>query len=220
MTELKAVIFDIDGTLIDNNDVHLKAWKKYLKDEGREISDEDYKKNISGRTNHDAVEHIYEKKMSKVEAEKYYLRKEEIYREMFEPDIKPIQGLEHLLKEIQDHGVDMAIATSGIQVNIDFMFRHIPIQQFFKRVINSDNITKGKPDPEIFTTTAKALNIPPQNCIVFEDSTAGVEAGKAAGMKVVALTTTHTKKELKEADLVIDDYTEVNYEKLLSLMKS
>ena len=219
MNKLKAVLFDLDGTLIDNNEVHLKAWKKYLKDEGREISDDDYKANISGRTNHDAVEHIYDKKMSKEEAEKYYLRKEEIYRQMFEPEIKPINGLEKFLRELENNGIDMAIATSGIQVNIDFMFRHIPIGQFFKKVINSDDITKGKPDPEIFLNTAKALGVAPENCIVFEDSTAGVESGKAAGMKVVALTTTHTKKELHKADLVIDDYTEVNYDKILSIMK-
>lgn len=219
MTDLKAVLFDLDGTLVDNNEVHYKAWKKYLHNEGIEISDEDFKENISGRTNMDAVEHIYKRKMSKEEAEKYYLRKEEIYREMYEADIKAINGLEKFLKDLDDHGVLMAIATSGIQVNIDFMFQHVPIKQYFARVISSSDISEGKPDPQIFLVAAQALDIPPENCVVFEDSTSGVEAGKNAGMKVVALTTTHTKSELKNADLVIGDYSEITYEKLLKLMK-
>lgn len=78
------------GTLLDNNEYHLKSWKQYLKENGKEISDEDYKENISGRTNKDAVEHIYDKKMTEEEAAKYYLKKEEIYRNMFAPVIAPI----------------------------------------------------------------------------------------------------------------------------------
>jgi beta-phosphoglucomutase len=217
MSGIKAVIFDLDGTLLDNNEVHLKAWKKYLQDSGMEISDEDFKKNISGRTNKDAVAHLYNREMSEKEASEYYLEKEEIYRNMYEKDISPISGLNDFLKDLADHNITMAIATSGIQVNIDFMFDHVPIKQYFKEVINSADITKGKPDPEIFIKTAKKLQIPAENCIVFEDSMAGVKAGKAAGMKVVALTTSHTAEELKEADLVIDDYRQINFDKLLSL---
>jgi beta-phosphoglucomutase family hydrolase len=217
MSELKAVLFDLDGTLLDNNEVHYKAWKKYLKDNGKEISDEDFKENISGRTNQDAVEHIYDKKMSQEEAEKYYLKKEEIYREMYKPDIKAIPGLEKFLEDLDKHDVTMAIATSGIQVNIDFMFEHVPIKQYFNKIINSNDIEKGKPDPEIFLKTAEELGILPENCVVFEDSIAGVQSGKAAGMKVVALTTTHTKEELGEADLVIDDYRAIDFEKLTSI---
>ena len=113
----------------------------------------------------------------------------------------------------------MAIATSGILVNIDFMFDHVPISHFFEQVINSTHIQNGKPDPEIFITTAQKLHVHPENCVVFEDSIAGVEAANAAGMKVVALTTTHTLEELHDADLVIDDYTQISYSKLLSMLK-
>lgn len=218
MGKLQAVIFDLDGTLLDNNEVHLKSWKQYLKENGKEVTDEDFKKNISGRTNKDATEHIYGRKMTQEEAEEYYLEKEKIYRKMYEKDIAPIAGLHDFLQALKDKDITMAIATSGIQVNIDFMFKHVPIEQYFTTVINSSHITKGKPDPEIFTKTAKELSIPAENCIVFEDSVAGVKAGKSAGMKVVALTTTHTKDELKEADLVINDYNEVNFEKLISLI--
>jgi beta-phosphoglucomutase family hydrolase len=218
MSELKAAIFDLDGTLLDNNEVHLVAWKKYLKESGLEFTDDEYKEKISGRTNLDAVQQIYKKEMTEEEASKYYLEKEKIYREMYEADIAPIAGLEGFLQELKDQGITMAIATSGIQVNIDFMFDHVPIQKYFKEIINSSHICKGKPDPEIFLRTAEALQIAPENCIVFEDSISGVAAGKAAGMKVVALTTTHIPDELENADVVIKDYTELDYKRLKSII--
>lgn len=217
MSEIKAVIFDLDGTLLDNNDVHFKAWKQYLKENKKEISDEEFKENISGRTNKDAVEHIYQRKMTEDEAAKYYLEKEEIYRKMYKADIAPITGLQDFLEELYKHNIAMAIATSGIQVNIDFMFDHVPIKKYFKKIVNSGDVSKGKPDPEIFLKAAEALHVSTENCIVFEDSMAGVQAGKSAGMKVVALTTTHTREELKEADLVIKDYSEIDLERLMSL---
>lgn len=217
MENIKAILFDLDGTLLDNNEYHFKSWKRYLEQSRKEISDEDYKENISGRTNKDAVEHIYGKQMSEDEAAEYYLEKEKIYREMFAPVIAPIKGLPEFLEDVKQHNILMAIATSGIQVNIDFMFQHVPIKQYFETIVKGEDIENGKPEPDIFLKTAERLGVSPNQCVVFEDSTAGVQAGKAAGMKVVALTTTHTKEELHEADLVITDYTEVDFEKLKAL---
>lgn len=216
----EAAIFDIDGTMIDNNEFHLKAWRQYLKEIGREMSDEEYKENINGKTNQDATEYIYGKKLSKEEAEKYYLKKEEIYRQMYAPHIKPVEGLLELLQLLQSKNIPIAIATSGIMVNIDFMFEHIPMRQYFKEIIYSEDIKKGKPDPEIFLKAAEALNVDPAKCVVFEDSLAGVEAGKAAGMKVVAVTTTHPKDELNDADEVVSDFTSVTVERLNGLFNA
>ncbi len=100
----------------------------------------------------------------------------------------------------------MAIATSGIQPNIDFMFDHIPIKKYFKAVVNSSHIKKGKPNPEIYLKTASILGIAPQNCLVFEDAVVGINAAKAAGTKVIAITTTQPKEELSDADMIIEDY--------------
>ena len=141
--------------------------------------------------------------MTDEEAMVYALEKEALYREIYKPDIKPVQGLIELLEAFQQHDIPMAIATSGIPVNIEFMFEHIPIRQYFKVIVNSTHIKKGKPDPEIYLKTASLLGIPVGNCLVFEDAVVGVQAARSAGMKVIALTTTQTREELIDANMII-----------------
>jgi beta-phosphoglucomutase len=202
----KAVIFDLDGTLIDNNAYHLETWKKYLEKSGRSISDEEFNANFNGRTNQDVIEYLYGKEVSKEEALQHTLDKEALYREIYQPFIKPVSGLIELLEILHNKNIPMAIATSGIQPNIDFMFEHIPIKKYFKAVVNSSHIKKGKPDPEIYIKTASLLNIPPKNCLVFEDAVVGIKSAKAAGMKVIAIATTQPREELSGADMIVEDY--------------
>ena len=207
--DIRAVIFDLDGTLIDNNEFHLRSWRKYLEVVGKNVSEEEYLANINGRTNKDAVEYIYGRKMSDEDAMKYTLEKEAVYRDMYRPYIKPVNGLTDLLKHFAELDLPMAIATSGIQVNIDFMFEHLPIRNYFQVVVNSAHIRKGKPDPEIYFRTAEELKIPASRCLVFEDAVVGVAAARAASMQTIAVLTTHSKEELSSANLIIKDYAEL-----------
>lgn len=205
----QAVIFDLDGTLLDNNAYHLETWRKYLKKLGREMSDEEYKAHINGRTNRDAIEYIYGRKMQDEEANRYTEEKEALYREIYAPHIQPMPGLLKLLAEIESMGLPMAIATSGIKANINFMFEQIPMRKYFSIIVDSSSITKGKPDPEIYLQTAERLGVAPANCLVFEDAVVGIQSAKKAGMHVIAITTTHERKELLQADRVIDGYGEL-----------
>ncbi len=205
--DVKAVIFDLDGTLIDNNEYHLKTWKQYLVEEGIDISDENYNAHINGRTNKDAIEYIYGRKMSDAEAMEYTLEKEALYRKMYQPFIKPVEGLIPFLEILNKRAIPIGMATSGIQVNIDFMFEHIPLKKYFKVIVNSSHIKNGKPHPEIYLKAASLLNVSPENCLVFEDAGVGIKSAKAAGMKVVAIDTTQPHNELKEADIIIHDFT-------------
>lgn len=204
--DTKAVIFDLDGTLLDNNAYHLKSWLQYLKNIGRTISEEEYNANINGRTNKDVIRYIYKKDMPDEEILQHTLDKETLYRELYKPFIKPIPGLIDFLQILKNKGIPMAIATSGIQPNIDFMFEEVPIRQFFKEIVNSSHITKGKPDPEIYLKTASLLNVPAERCLVFEDAVVGINSAQSAGMKVIAVATTHAREELSIADMIIDDY--------------
>ena len=207
--KVNAAIFDLDGTLIDNNTYHLQSWLQYLKDKNREMTEEEYKANVNGRTNKDVIEYIYQRKMDDKEAMKYAHEKEAIYRELYAPYIKPVAGLLELLEKLRSLSIPMAIATSGIQVNIDFLFEHIPIRSYFDVIVNSAHISKGKPDPEIYIKTAELLKVSPAECLVFEDAVVGINSAKAAGMKVVGVLTTHKAEELSGADILIKDFSEL-----------
>lgn len=209
--DVKAVIFDLDGTLIDNNSFHLKTWKKYLEDSGKTMSDAEFNRHLNGRTNADAIRYIYGNEMSEEEVVKHTEDKEALYRILYKPFIEPVKGLIHFLEVLHNMNIPMAIATSGVQSNIDFFFENIPVKKFFKTVVNSSHIKKGKPDPEIYLKTASILGIDPENCLVFEDAVVGLQSAQAAGMKVITLTTTQTKEELKNADLIIEDFDYFNY---------
>ena len=204
--DTKAVIFDLDGTLLDNNSFHRKTCEAYLKNIGKQISGKEFNAHLNGRTNKDAVEYIYGRKMSEEESTKYTLEKETLYREIYKPFIRPVNGLVNFLEILEHKNIPMAIATSGIQPNIDFMFDHVPIKKYFKVVLNSSHITKGKPDPEIYLKVALLLDIPPKNCLGGLDAGGCRRSAKAAGMKVIAVSTTQTKEELAISNVIVEDY--------------
>ena len=127
------VIFDLDGTLIDNNSFHIKAWQEFYKKRNRTLTQEEYKQHFNGKTNADVLVHVFDRFLSQEENDRYTTEKEDLYRKIYEPHIAPVKGLLNLLQQLQNAGIPMAIATSGILVNIDYMFKHIPIKHFFTK---------------------------------------------------------------------------------------
>lgn len=213
----EAVIFDLDGTLIDNNAYHIEAFKAFYDKIGKQFSVEEYKQHINGRMNREIFDYVFNTKLTPEQSEAYTNEKEELYRELYAPHIKPIKGLIDFLNELESAGIPKAIATSGIVPNINFMFEHVPIRDYFLSVIDSTQITNGKPHPEIFLKAAASVHKTPADCVAFEDSMAGIRSAKAAGLKVIALTTTHDAKDLQQADLIIKDYTEISLTQLRQL---
>ena len=210
----QAFIFDLDGTLIDNNAFHRLAWQEYLRKNDINITEEEYRHHFNGRTNRDVIEYIYREHLSEEKIQQYALEKEALYREIFRDLIRPIDGLIEFLEAAAAIKVKMAIATSGIQVNIDFMFDHVPIRKYFPVIVHSAHIKKGKPHPEIYLKAADLLQIEPCYCLVFEDAAVGITSAKSAGMPVVAITSTQTEQELAGAQLLIDNYTPQGFQRL------
>jgi beta-phosphoglucomutase family hydrolase len=213
-----AVIFDMDGVLIDSNPYHKEAWLQFCQRYNVELKEEDVADAIYGKTNEAALKEVFKKDFSPEEAERLGQEKEAIYRELHKKDIEPVDGLVSFLKDLKQNDIPTAIATNAPVVNLDFVMEQLGIREYFDVFIDSSMVNNGKPDPEIYLKAAETLNMPPERCIVMEDSTTGVEAGLKAGMKVVSITTTHSPEELEQTDLVIDSFNDLNIEKLAGLL--
>lgn len=207
-TEL-AVIFDMDGVLVDNFAYHLMAWEQFCLKHKKHISADEFRDNVFGSNNPDHLKFIFGNNLSEALIEQYSKEKEVIYRELYAGHIEPVSGLLQFLNEIRQLGIPTAIATSAERANVDFILDAIGLTDAFDAIVDASMILNGKPDPEVFIKAAGLLNAAQHECIVFEDSLKGIEAALRAKMKVIGVGTTHHVAELTEAHFVIKDFTEI-----------
>lgn len=217
MKKLAAVIFDMDGTLLDNNPYHLKAWQTFCENHGIILTEEEYKHQLSGKSSRDTMLHLFKRPLSGEEITRLKTEKEQLYREIARPHIRPIRGLESFLTTLKKENIRTGIASSATPVNLEFALKIMKLEKYFEVIVDSTMVAKGKPDPEIFLLAAARLGATPEQCLVFEDSINGICGAVAAGMKVAALTTAHRPEELSGVDLVLDDYREIRIEKIRKL---
>jgi beta-phosphoglucomutase len=215
-----AILFDMDGVLVDNMSYHIDAWKSFCNTYRIRLTDDEITNYVNGRIAKEVLEYLFKKSLSTAEVARYSEEKEKIYREHYKPHIKPTEGLLTFLQSMQDKGVLMAVATSAPPANVGFTLDSIGVKHFFSAIVDATFVERGKPDPQIYLTTAGKLHAEPSRCIVFEDSLSGVQSGLNAGMKVIAISTTHTKEELQQQQphLIISNFTEVDYGKIQSLL--
>lgn len=209
-----AVIFDMDGVIVDNADYHFKAWKQTCNQYGISLTEEQYQTQLNGRTMTDTLAILFGRKLSEEEETAFSQTKEALYRELYAPHLKPVPGLLSFLQSLQQAGFPLAVATSAPPDNVTFTLDGTGTRAFFSSIIDASMVSQGKPHPEVYTRSGEALNMPPQNCWVFEDAVQGVKAGKAAGMKVCGISTTHTADKLHEADRIISDFEGLTAEDL------
>jgi beta-phosphoglucomutase family hydrolase len=214
-----AVIFDMDGVIVDNNRFHSNAWKEFCRIHGFSLSDDEFNKYISGKINKDTLAFLFKRKLSADEIEKYGKEKEMIFRQIYKPYMQLPEGLTDLLTGLKQNKFKTAIATSAPVENVNFVFENLDIKKYFDAVIDESQINNGKPNPEIYLKAADRIGMNPAECIVIEDSTSGIRAAVNAGMKVIAITTTHNKMSLGNADMVIDSFKELNIDMLSGWFK-
>ena len=209
----------MDGTLIDNTPYHFKSWQALFKKYGKgELSKQTYYTQISGVPIMDTLRGLFpDHDESGLKA--LLNEKEGLYHELYAPYLAPVNGLENFLTKLKNAGVKMAMATSATVEDINFILNKVPIREDFDEIVNSTMVSKPKPNPQIFLKAAEKLNREPANCVVFEDSLAGIKAANDAGMKVVGITTGHSADDLHPVDLVIDDYSQLTVQKLAALFK-
>lgn len=209
---IKAAIFDMDGTMVNNMDYHKKAWKIFCSRYGIDLTDEAFHEKISGKKNSEIFTLLFGKTLSLAEEAKYTEEKEQIYREIYGKEVQEITGLKKIINELHARKILLGIATTASAKNRIFILEKLAISpDLFSVILGDEDVTKGKPDPEIYLKAAQMLHISPAACLVFEDSPAGVMAAKNAGTRVVGILSTHTKEELQNADYTIEHFSQITF---------
>jgi len=212
-----AVIFDMDGVIAHTNPHHKIAIQQFCADHGIQLNELTFQHKIYGRTNRDWLTNVFGE-LTEEQVHFYASEKEELFRKIYEPHIKPVDGLVKFLDLMVTHSIPRAIATSAPPENVDFVLSNTGLRKYFDVILDERVVTHGKPNPEIYLKTAKALGFPNENCIVIEDSLSGITAGRRSGSKVIGITTTHTPEELIETNLVIRDFNDLNLSILQGLL--
>jgi len=219
MPEIAAVIWDMDGVLADTAPHHLRAWQETFAKRGIKFTEADFKRGF-GIRNDAIIKNTLGEQTTKAEIEAIAKEKEATFRRIIGKDVKPLPGALELLKALDERGIRMAIASSTTIENIHLIIGSLGIADYFKAVITGHDVTEGKPSPQVFLLAAQKLGAEPKNCIVVEDAVAGVKAAKSAGMYCVAVSNTHPKEKLNEADLIVASLEMVTVKDLEKLLKS
>ena len=195
MTDNIAFIFDMDGTIVDNMRVHNQTWQIVMADEGVQIDIEDFNRQTTGKKTPEILRLYLGERATEAEIQRISEKKENIYRQVFRPYLRSIAGLPGFLEETRKLHIPVALATSAGKTNIEYTLSGTGLKPYFDVLVGGEEVSQGKPDPEIFLVAAQRLGILPQRCLVFEDALLGVEAACQAGMKAVAITTTLRAKD-------------------------
>jgi beta-phosphoglucomutase len=210
-----ALVFDLDGVIVDSNRVHSVSWREYLRRCGREVP-EGFDLRMFGRRNDDIVRDAFGPDLDPAEIFRHGAEKERLYREMMRPVLRDhlVPGVAAFLERHRD--IPMAVATNGEPANADFVIGSGGLRPYFRVVIDGHQVARPKPDPEIYLRAAKYLSVTPANCIIFEDSMTGIQAAQASGARVVAVNTTHPASDFPQAALSIRDFLDPGLETWLS----
>ncbi|MEL6557957.1 MAG: HAD family phosphatase [Bacteroidota bacterium] len=213
------LIFDMDGVIVDNHYYHFKAWQLFFEKYDKSLDEDDYKRNINGRTMKAIIHGIFDgQKLTDEQAKAYGNEKEAIYRDIYKEHLTPTKGLIDFLEIVKAAGIKTVIGTSAPKENVEFTITGLQLNHYFDDILDDRAVTKGKPDPEVYIKCAQAINYPNSQCVVFEDALAGIEAGKNAGSAVVGLATTHIAEELVNTDLIIDDFSGLTINQLKDIL--
>lgn len=209
-----AAIFDMDGVIIDSNPFHKIALRQFCEKYGYTLSDEELINRIYGRTNKEWITNLFGRSLPPDELRQYADEKESLFRELYQHDIAALNGLEDFLIQLKNAGIPIAIGTSAPRANVDFVLGRTGLGHYFSTILDESHVSHGKPNPEIYLKVAAAMGYQPQQCIVFEDSLSGVEAGQKAGAKVVGIATTHSKEELMHTDFCAPNFAGLDAKRL------
>lgn len=217
-------IFDMDGVVIDSNPFHKIAWEKFLKGQGIPFDDQLFDNVLSGRTGPTSLrmifgDDLYHEKLD-LFLEEVDCNYQTILRES--EDVRPIAGVHAFLNQITGNGLRLALATSAPVLNIELGLQKLKLENTFEHIVGKVDVTHGKPHPEVYLRSLELLGMAAENCVVFEDSKAGIQSARSAGIKVVGIASGHSKEELLEegVSMVVDDFVGMELDQILSLIRN
>jgi len=213
----RAVIWDMDGVIVDTAFYHRQAWQEVFGKKGILFSEEDFRHSF-GQRNDTIIKEVMGTGVSPDELNTISSEKEVIFRESISQNLRPLPGAIELITLIRQDGFLTALASSAPIENIRLLIEGLGIEKCFQSIISARDVSRGKPDPQVFLLAARRLGTEPGSCIVIEDAVAGVSAAKRAGMHCVAVTNTHPRDSLIEADLTVSSLTEITVNDLKSLL--
>ena len=218
-SENKAVIWDMDGVIADTGDHHFESWQEVFAKRGVDFTEEKFRQNF-GQRNDNIIKKNLGEQTSQKEIEIIASEKEESFRRRARQKLRPLPGVIELLASLKENGFKVALASSGPIDNIRLLTSSLGIDSYFQAIVSGRDVAEGKPSPQSFLLAAQKLGVEPRHCIVVEDAVAGVIAAKRAGMHCLAVTNTHPKESLAEADLVVDTLEAVSASDLEELISS
>ena len=213
---LEACIFDLDGVVVDTVPLHFASWKRMFNEYGHEFTFDDYKQKVDGIPRYDGARAILTE-LPEDELRQAGDKKQDYFREALDSaDIPRYDTTIKLIEDLLAASIKVAVISSS--KNCPHVLKKIGLYDRVGAVISGHDITKGKPDPQIFLMAAERLGAEPKNCVVFEDAVLGVEAAKRGGMRCVGIDRYDNPKRLAKADVVITDASEVNMGRLKELV--
>jgi HAD superfamily hydrolase (TIGR01509 family) len=204
---IPSFLFDLDGVVVDSNERHVASWKEVARRHGFDCPDPDHIGKCGLRTGA-VIRDLLRWPVSEADAARIGFEKEEIYREWIRQDgIRPISGVLEFLEKARELGIRCAVGSSAPRENVNLCLRALRLDGAFAATVSGEDVLRGKPAPDIFLKAAERIGVAPRQCLVFEDAPAGIAAAHAAGMRAYALLTSHTRKEISEADAFAPDFS-------------
>ena len=205
---IKALIFDMDGTMIDSMGHHRLSWIEFARRHALDIEIDDLMRCTTGRTGAECMNQLFGREFSPSESWALVAEKEQLYRELFAPEFREVAGFLAFAREAHAHGLAVGVGTAGDRHNIAFAMQHLAMRPTPQAIVGGDEGLAGKPEPAIFLEVARRLGVAPAHCVVFEDAPFGIEAARRAGMAAVAVCSSHSAHDLSGPHVLaaIDDY--------------
>ncbi|WP_366182597.1 HAD family hydrolase [Flavobacterium ovatum] len=210
---IQTIIFDMDGVIVDTEPVHRYAYFQHYKELGLDVSEELYT-SFTGLSTRNTYQKLKDRFGFEGEVEDMILRKRALFNDAFDSkeDLQLLDGVENLIKDFYNNGMQLILASSASKVTIERVFTRFNLHPYFTHIVSGEDFPQSKPDPAIFLHAASLSVAPKENCIVIEDSTNGVKAAKAAGIFCVGYNSVHSKDQnLDLADKIISHFDELNH---------